>query len=216
MNSGHWFETLRAILELLYFVAGIVIAGAAIWGLQQIRLTKQIAIKNAKREDLKFAAERCQYYAEKCVELETKALSEGRQLGLSLFTTPVQFEIEEGEIVKHNVNLQVAGQQVSRMSISLVAYLNSLEAFAIPFVAGVSDEELGFQETAPAFCSGIRQSIAALVVLRTSGYRYESCIKLYECWSKRLKVEDIKKKMKELEKQSKATDTPKIKPIGGV
>jgi len=80
MNSGHWFETLRAILELLYFAAGIAIAVAAFFGLRQIRLTKQIAIKNAKREDLKFAAERCQYFAERVAGAGSTLLRHARNL----------------------------------------------------------------------------------------------------------------------------------------
>src|SRR5580700_2217251 len=100
MNFGHWFETLRAILEVWFFAAGVVVAIAAIMGLHQIKLTKQIATKNAKREDLKFAAERCQYFAEKVVALQVTVVEEQRKLGSTLLSqVPAKFEIVDGEIV---------------------------------------------------------------------------------------------------------------------
>ncbi len=217
MKSGHWFETLRAILEVLYFVAGIAIAGAAFWGLQQIRLTKQIATKNAKREDLKFAAERCQYYADTVVDLWVKLNAEHERLKLTVFTTPIRFEVVNGEIeLSGKLNIPDVNKQTLQVGFPLLAYMNSLEAFAIPFAAGVADDDLGFQETARAFCESVQRIIVAFVISRMVGPRYESCIRLYDCWSKRLKTDDLRKQMKDLEGKIKATPISKINPVGGV
>jgi hypothetical protein len=225
MNSGHGLETLRAFLEVLYFVAGIVIAGAAIRGLHQINLTKKIAIKNAKREDLKFAAERCQYYAEN-VFAASAALTEARKtLGLPPLVTSArlnastEFDIKDGEInleLEPKTLLEIADTTIKTAG-PLATYLNSLEAFAIPFVAGVADDDLGFQETAISFCRSIPAVIPLIAAMRTvGGAHYESCVKLYDCWSKRLKAEDLRKQMKDLEGKIKATPVHKIKPVGGV
>jgi hypothetical protein len=151
MNSG-LVCYLRTVLELAYFVAGIVIAVFAGFGLKQIALTKKIATANAKRESLKFAAERCQYFAEQCVALQIKALDEHRRLGLNFLNNPSVFSIVDGEIQTQGYNRAVFAQQYQKMPNDIVRVLNSLEAFAIPFAAGVADDEVGFQETATAFC----------------------------------------------------------------
>jgi len=213
MNSG-WLTTVRAILELLYFIAGIVIAGAAIWGLQQIRLTKRIASINAKRESLKFAAERCQYFAEQVAILEPPLLEEHKKLGLTLLATNVEFEISDGEIaIKSAWDQRLMAQQYAQITRNLTAYMNFLEAFAIPFAAGVADDELGFQETATAFCGCVRRVILAIVLIRKAGVRYESCTNLYDCWSKRLLAHQLRKNIKDLESKIKTTPEPKIKPM---
>ncbi len=65
-------SVLLHLLEGLYYAAGIAIAVAAFIGLGQLRLTREIAKTNAQREALKFAAERCQYFAEHTVPEHSK------------------------------------------------------------------------------------------------------------------------------------------------
>jgi hypothetical protein len=218
MNSGCWFETLRAILELLYFVAGIVIAGAAIWGLQQIRLTKRIAIQNAKREGLKFAAERCQYFAEFTVPLQAALTAEHNKFGFSTMKSDWTFQIVHGEIVATaDIDLARRASELAKLATQLTPYLNSMEAFAIPFAAGVADDELGFRETAYAFCEGFKQTAPMIFSLRRKeGPRYESSVRLYECWSIRLEAEKMKKQVKDLQAKIGAAPDTKIKPVDGV
>jgi len=93
MASG-WFGVLRSILELCYFVAGIVIAVFAGLGLRQFTLTKRIATTSAKREALKFAAERCQYFANRCVPAYSRVHAEHERLKLTFLKTPLRFSIE--------------------------------------------------------------------------------------------------------------------------
>ena len=98
-----------------------------------------------------------------------------------------------------------------------------MEAFAIPFVAAVADDDLGFQETAMAFCAVVRQGMPAFFQMRHAGSaRYESTIKLYDMRNKRLVAkafEPAKKSIGELTKQmdelAKSVAKEKIKPIGG-
>jgi len=124
-----------------------------------------------------------------------------------------------GEIILHDESIILEkADDMMKTSGSLGHYLNSLEAFAIPFVAGVADDDLGFQETALSFCRSTREAILTIAALRKAGgARYESCVRLYDSWSKRLQAEDLKKKMKDLENKIRETsDVPKIKPVGGV
>jgi hypothetical protein len=52
-------------------------------------------------------------------------------------------------------------------------------------------------------------------MMRSGGVRYESCVKLYDCWSKRLVAQQLRKNMKDLENKMKTTPEPRIKPMNG-
>lgn len=62
---------------------------------------------------------------------------------------------------------------------------DTLESFAIPFAAGVADDDTGFMETAPAFIKGVQLVMPAIYYLRTTqGSRWSSVLKLFEIWDR--------------------------------
>ncbi|MBZ5614153.1 MAG: hypothetical protein LAO23_09115 [Acidobacteriia bacterium] len=214
MNSG-WFVTLRSILELVYFVSAVVLTAVAFYGLKQLRLTKQIAAKNAKRESIKFATERCQYFAETVIPLQDAAANVYRQNKLTCLNNQ-RFKVEKGEIVQHNFDPQrmaLSEREFSVVGANIVSFLNSLEAFAIPFVAGVADDELGFQETASSFCKGLSEVMLMIVVMRGRGPRYESAVKLYECWGARLEAQKLRPLVQSMSEKINAAEKAKFPPL---
>ena len=106
MTSG-WFGYLRSILEIGYFLAGIVIAFFAGLGLKQISLTKKIATTSAKREALRFAAERCEYYANTCVPASSELGAEHERLKLTFLKRQLQFTINTVEA--NNLEIKTPG-----------------------------------------------------------------------------------------------------------
>lgn len=208
------YHLMRSILELLYFASGIAVAIGVFWGLEQLKITKQLANINAKREALKFAAERCQYFAESTVPAMTSFMAKYNGLKLT-FLRESKWTIQNGEIISHDCDTKVLDSEIPTVETLLVNYLNTMEAFAIPFAAGVADDELGFKETAMAFCQGVKVLMPAFFQMRRKGAaRYESTIKLYETWNKRLVVAALSPAMKSLEELVKSVEKEKIKPLG--
>jgi len=212
---GNWFCYARQVLELLYYFSGVAIAVAAFWGLRQLTISKQIAKMNAKREAFKLAADECRYYAKEVVPLMTRCASEYNRLGLTFLSIPPQFTIENGEIVKHNFDVKLLDAEVPRILEPLVTYLNAGEAFAIFFTSGVADEDIAFQETALSFCKAtIFYMPAYFQMRRTNAARFESSIKLFDLWNKRLIAKAMSPAIKSMEDFLKAVSNEKIKPIG--
>jgi hypothetical protein len=213
-----WFATTRAILELLYFASGLVIAVAAVWALSQIRLTKQIAKGNARRESVKLAADLCRYFAESVVAVWAKANDDYTKSGLKcLSVSPPQgqppFVIQDGEIVGHHFNLKQLAEDSPKFN-SAINYLNALEAFAIPFAAGVADEDIGYRETARPFCQGVTVYMPVIFHLRaTNAGRFESIVRLYATWSKRLAAEMTAPVMKVMQQLAQEAGKDRIKPL---
>ncbi len=213
-----WFATTRAILELVYFVSGIIIAVAAVLALSQIRLTKQIARANSRRESVKLAADLCKYFADPVVPLWGKADDDCAKAGVKCLTVtavPGQptFLIKDGEIVNHQFNLRQLIDDSPKLN-SAVTYLNALEAFAIPFAAGVADEDIGYRETARPFLQGVQTYMPVIYHLRiTNRGRFESIIRLYATWSKRLAADVNAPIVKALQDLVRDATKDRIKPL---
>jgi hypothetical protein len=219
MTTPTWFGYLRSILEVFYFLAGIVIAVFAGLGLKQISLTKKIATTSAKREAIRFAAERCEYYANTCVPASAELRAEHERLKLTFLNKRLQFSIntvkannvESKSPVFTNFDRNFYATEFNKMVVVIVKHCNALEAFAIPFAARVADDELGYQETASAFCKMVEKIIGMIQILREGGARYESTLTLYERWKNRLIAEDLEGQVKQMQAMHRvATEKAKV------
>lgn len=209
-----WFAAFRAVLELLYFASGIAIAIAAFWALEQIRLTKQIARTNARRESVKLAADLCTYYAETVVPKMTLAVEEhnASSLGYLSVTAQPSFVIKDGEILNTKFNTAKLAEGPSHKA--GIACVNVLEAFAIPFAAGVADEDIGYRETGISFCRAVTTFMPLMFQLRTTNSgRFESAVRLYEIWNGRLFAEMSGPALKAMQEAVKKGESGQIKPI---
>jgi hypothetical protein len=106
-------------------------------------------------------------------------------------------------------------EELPKMSGLVYSHLNYLEAFSIPFVAGVADERVGYQATARAFCFAVARNLPVLFLFRSKlRGKYENTVRLFETWSKRLAAEDAAPMLNAM--AALATDAKKerIKPLG--
>jgi hypothetical protein len=223
MWSG--WPVVRSILEALYFVAGIVIAVAAViglkqlsLGLEQLRATKDIAKNNALRSALEFATERCQYYADKIVPAHEAFRQLCLAAGCTFLPLSNKWAVKNGEILPDPAFKQANFQsQFDALRVAIPAFLNSLEAFAIPFVARVADDDLGYQETGISFCSVVKETMAFLFYMRQMSFSgpYQSTLRLYERWDGRRNAEEIGRALKKAERAAKQVPKPgKIDALG--
>jgi len=220
-----WLATTRAILELSYFASGIVIAVFAFLGLRQIKLgleqlkiTKEIAKTNAKRESVKFASDQCRYFAEIALPLRFRMLQEYTRAKWTFLSDPkppdrLLFVIQDGEIASNRFDLKALDEQFPNTGEIVVNYLNALEAFAIPFASGVADEEIGYRETARAFCQDMQRCMPVIFQMRNENLaRYESSMRLFVLWNNRLAAEAAAPVMKAMGELKKAAEE-RIRPL---
>jgi hypothetical protein len=64
-----WLGLFRPIFETLYFLAAVALAAVAYKGLEQLRIAKDTAKMNARREAFKLAADECRNFAIQVVPL---------------------------------------------------------------------------------------------------------------------------------------------------
>jgi hypothetical protein len=95
--------------------------------------------------------------------------------------------LKDGEFINVYQDATAVTREWPIIQIEMIAYLNTLEFFAIVFAVGVTDDTRLLRETLPAFCQGVEMAIIALYHLRVAHLvRYDSTIKLYEIWNRRL------------------------------
>jgi hypothetical protein len=188
-----WLAALHPLLETLYYIAAIALAGIAYKGLEQLKIAKETARTNARREAFKLAADECRTFAERVVPLSLPLSDECERMDLKSFVEP-QFKVVDGEITDHKFSLDVIGDDVDKCTDNLVAFVNALEAFAIFFAAGIADESVAYRETGLAFCNFAATYMPAIYLLRSENDgRFESTLKLYELWSARIASESLRK-----------------------
>lgn len=241
MLPNNWFGWLRAVLELLYFVSGIGILAAAIFGFKQVRaavgqlriaseqlriaseqlaLTKSLAESSNKREAVKLAVQQCLYFAE-TVQAAHTALAEDYRKHQCKFLTPPNpnpnqplFIVNDGKIVQANYDLKLIEPDWPKVRVSFVNFLNFAEGFAIPFASGVADEETGYRETGPAFCSAVGECVPAVYYLtKTQGTPFPSLLKLYNIWNNRLAANVMSSAVKGMQQFIDAASSAKIETI---
>lgn len=219
MLQSQWYLYLRAILEILYFLAGLGIALGVYLGLQQLRLTKELADASNKREAVKLAAQQCKYFAEVVVPAFDKAIAEYKAtaltfLGAYLNKQPPAYILKDGKFIKNNFDVRLIQAEMPKIEKSAVTSLNSAESFAIPFAAGVADDEIGFQETAAAFCNLVNTWMPALFFLcHTQGVTYASALTLFCVWNDRRAAQAMAPAVKSAQAWIEEVDKKRIKPI---
>jgi len=213
------------VLEALYFLSGIGILIAAAYAAKQVRIasdqlrmTKEISDANSRRESVKFAAELCKNFANEVVPTQ-EALIKKYVAEKCTFLNPVKqaappFVIKDGDFAQVNYEISRVKPEWSKVETEAIAFLNKSESFAIPFVAGVADDPIGFQETAVAFVNAINIVLPAIYYLRkTQGVRYASLLKLWNIWHDRIAAQAAAPALKGLQDLIDAAEKNKIKPI---
>jgi hypothetical protein len=214
---------IRPVLETLYFLSAIGVFIAVWVAVQQLRTTKQIADTGIKREAANLAAIQCRYLAENSIPALHALQQTYNNNHLTFLTTalnPNQPLIELKELpVLHFENANhdptALQQQWPTIAKPLTDYLNGLEYFAMLFTIGVADEQVAYRTAALPFIMGVNFCIVGLHQMRTAGLgRFDSTLKLYLTWHKRLAIEVAASHLPALQQMVQNATTNRIGVIG--
>jgi hypothetical protein len=230
MLTSCWFQYLRAVLELLYFLSGIGVVVAVGLAFKQVRaavgqlriaseqlsLTKTLAEANNRREAVKLASDLCRYFAEHVVPALTALVQQCRTQGVTFYGLPPKpaFALKDGEFTQADFDMKTLAVEIPKVDKEIIEYLNALESFAIPFAAGVAADDIGFQETAHAFCTGVTMCMPAVFfVMTTQGVQFASLRKLYNIWNDRIMAKAMAPAVKQMQQFIEETAKKKIDTI---
>ena len=182
------YNQIRTVLELLYFLSGIILAIVGTIALVQIFLAKrtlstaqknlQLAVEaieiaktdiqvRSEREAVVLAAERCDIYANEILPFIGDLLVEMYSKGIS---------VEEWKLVNTSLddsslsNWDKANAWLDKIDLTIsnqiITFFNKLESLSVYFVKGAADEQVAFPSIAITFCSDIEKLAPFLIKLR--------------------------------------------------
>lgn len=206
--------TLRQVLELLYFVTAgpllTIIVGIGLW---QLKIAKDTARLNAKRESYKMAADQCLLYGTTVIPLLDVLDKAIKRNEVELFSKAKT--IISGSDIR--IQFNAAPTDVAKLSTVIgefQAALNALDGFSLFFVSGIADEGVAFLSVGPTFCYSVRKLLPMLVLTDQMRDQAKTIIRLFLMWNQRMETQKLKEDKEKIESRLARLDNKVIKPIG--
>ncbi|MES2594003.1 MAG: hypothetical protein V4662_01635 [Verrucomicrobiota bacterium] len=207
-----FFLQYRAEIEILYFLAGIVVAIAASVGLYQLVLTKRAAQANAKSEAFRIAAQQCEFYLTRVIPLMNELDAAAKAQGIISFG--------EAHVEFRGGKLHARVKQPAEITDKCIAIaepftiaMNALEAFAVHFTTGVAADIPGFSCIGRTYCRNVEKLLPELIPLAKSGF-YTNIVKLYAIWHARNEKARIEQQKIILDRRNNDIKDVEIKTVG--
>ena len=197
----NFLQQVRPWLEAAYFLSTLLLAGAAIFGLQQIRLMKRDMQTRSDRAAREKAIEYIARYFSEFVPLNTRFTEEC--ITKKLIYTYAGSVGDFSYATFPRTHYAAAWKRFKIDSHSWMPALNELQTIAAAFAYGIADEKLGFQSIGRTFCHAVESMYDILSMARkelTCPY-YESIILLYQLWHPRLSKSELTARRNELDKE---------------
>ena len=213
-------ESIKSILEIVYYLSGPVIAYIAYLALGQIRISKE-QIKEqrkslqitSKREALKLTSDQVFIYSEKIIPLQNKLNEKISAEGVD-FINKFKVEVESGSV---NV-IRPAGKHqfssIKKIIPELVDVANAMESFSTYFVSGVADEKLAYLSLGSTFCNSVERIAPVIVPTSNQGKHFNAVLNLYVIWKSRLEAENLEKQKNEIETKLKGQRKVSVEVLG--
>jgi hypothetical protein len=205
-------ETVRTILEFVYFGSAPIIAIIAIIGLRQLKIAKETVRISAKREAIALAATQCQVYGTTIIPLHNLLDDAIAKNGITIF--------KEAEVVVEKDRAKVKfpkgiwhGEQISKIAKELAEVLNSMESFSVYFISGVADEQVAFSTVGATFCFTVRKLLPVILLHVETGH-FKNIFSLFLMWNARIERENLLRQKGDLDTKLGQINNKYITPIG--
>lgn len=241
MDWSNLFHYIRNLLEVLYFISGVILATLGFAVFRQLKLSK-VSIETAqdnlrvasealtsakddlqirvKREAVILAAEQVEKFGKSILpnaaETTDKLEGEGIQIKEWKLENNLFNEVTIKDFESANEWLRTLN---STHVSALIQILNELESFAMYFTGGAADERIAYPSIAPVFCSNVREIAPLLVSLRQKKINivsgpYQNLITLYDKWASRLRKDELDSQAAKLKAESSGIHITEIPIIG--
>jgi hypothetical protein len=205
------FQEAKDIVELTSYIATIVIAVAAVYALEQIRVMKlDMRIRNeraAKEKAIEYASR----YLTRYIELYMPFFEQREKAKLP------SYEGEIGDFTLSSLDKSQLATALKRYKLeSWLPSMNELQAIASAFMTGVADEGTGFDVIGRTFCSTVVSNYDIICICRqdTVEPHFQSIVALYQLWSQRLSKAELTAMRTRIEKRIGAIPDLHIPHIG--
>lgn len=196
-------------IEILYFIAGIIVAVAAVIALKQIAIMKETASNQSKRDAIKISSEQCNNYLTNIIKLQNDFYQILKNKNIS-YKDNWTVDIDGNNIVIH-YNKEV--DFVSFYHLDFCKVFNAMEAFATYFTNSLADEMVAYFSLGTTYINQVETYLPFLLDFNNDGY-YLNIVKLYLIWKKRMISIELKQQQKKINDKMRKCKSETIKPVG--
>ena len=201
----------RSWIEIAYFFSGVVLAGVAIVGLQQLNIMKKDMMIRIERAAKEKAIEYSTRYLTVYAELIGKYCLEYREKKLNPYNGSI------GDFTKSSLSKEAIENVKKRAAIlSWLPAMNELEAVSSAFMTGVADERTGFDIIGRTFCLSVALNYDILSHCRSGSVNdyYRNIVNLYEIWAPRLNKAELEAARSKMDETISCIRESCVPPIG--
>jgi len=211
-------ETVKSILEIVYFLSGPLIAYFAFKALgqisetrKQVNETKETRQISSKRESFKIAAEKCEYFMTTIIPLMNTLDKAVKEADITYFDKSIVKITPEGINVKpHYENEEEVDKVFNLPNLEL---FNPLESFSLFFVSGVAEEKIGYLTVGQTFCGTVKYYLPLLVQLSENKH-FNNTLALFSIWHQRMEKDRLEKEKAKIDKALNESKDVSIDAIG--
>lgn len=190
-----WLEAIGPYLEVVYFLAGIVIAVAAVIALKQLQIAKLSLKTQSMRDALKLTVQECSNYFERIIPMQDALDQILAKDNIELMpNSHVSIKREMIEIKLGDID---DSDELDPHFDKLRDVLNAMEGFSTFFMSGVADEKVAYDAVGSSYIDFLKDYIGWAVFCNKEGY-YKNLIDLYILWYSRNKRESLMSKRKSI------------------
>lgn len=211
-------QTIKDILEIIYFISGPVIACVAFKALEQINEAKKQVeearasrIIGTKREGYKIAADKCDYFMTVIIPLINNLDTQVKSNKITFFEKS-QVEITADKI-KISPCFQNDEERKKVFNLPNLDLLNPLESFSLFFTSGVADENVGYLTIGKTYCTTVKKYLPLIAGLSNEKY-FLNILKLFKIWNNRIEKENLEKEKQVIENKLDKNENYSVKLIG--
>jgi hypothetical protein len=216
-----FFDHSKSIIEnITFFVQPLILLAATI-GLYQLKIAKDSIKINSMRESAVLSFDLCEKNFEDITSLCNELATAMENLGIDYSKMEGLNLHDLKNVNSDNPNFkeyQKVIKNYDALHYELWCVADKLEAFAIPFIRKIADEELAYNLKFIKFFQYCNLCVAEIIISReankTQTSIYENVIELYSIWKSRNEKETLQNQAAELLSKSNKITVKKIKPIG--
>lgn len=218
IKKNNRMQTIKDILEIIYFLSGPAVAFFAFKALSQIKEakkqveeTKNSRIISSKRDAYKVAAEKCDCFLNIIIphidNLDRAIASQG-----TTFFADSRIEMNKSEIKVKPAFKNVEDVRAV-FNLPILEVFNPLESFSIFFTSGVAEEKIGYLTVGQTYCSCVRRFLPLLIIISGEKH-FLNILNLYQIWNSRIEKENLESEKAKIDKKLSENVSIIVKTIG--
>ncbi|MFM4846994.1 hypothetical protein ACEUDP_20040 [Aeromonas caviae] len=208
---------LKPYVEIIYLISGPTLVFFAYKALEQIKVARETSRTQSRRESIRLAAERCEFFHKEVEPEITKFFSRLKEMDIT-FLEKCEVNIEAGKIkFKAYKDDEELKKLVNELD-TFASLFNKLELFSMYFTGRIANEEFAYHALGKTYCKLVEKLIP-LLMMNMFKDECRHIMSLFFVWHPRLEKINNQKRKDELKQElselnEKEISDKKIEPIG--